>query len=433
MSAGFRKHQKKTGLFVTVAMVGGFMLMAKHLSYGADADRKSARENRTTTVAVAKAKTANIHVYLTGLGTVTSFNTTVIKSRVDGQLMALRFRDGQTVKAGDALADIDPRPYQAALQQAAGQLARDQALLGNAKTDLQRYQDLFAEDSVSKQQLDTQEALAKQDESAIRTDEGLIDNAKVQLSYCHITAPVSGRLGLRQVDPGNIVHASDANGLVVITQLQPINVVFSLPEDNIPAVSRAIKQAAGEKGLSVEAWDRALKNKISSGNLVTVDNQIDPTTGSVKLKAQFSNDDTVLFPNQFVNVRMQVDVKRNAVVVPSSAVQLGRDGYYVYIVGAAAAGDTSSTNKTSTVSLRSVTIGATEDDNVAVASGLAENETVVTDGVDQLRDGATVQVVQNDNPATEPATKSANITPEKTDAAPAVDPATEPHHHRHHE
>jgi multidrug efflux system membrane fusion protein len=429
MSAGFRKHQKKNGLLVTVAMVGGFLLMAKHLSYGADSDKRSGYRNHTITVAVAKAKTTDIHVYLTGLGTVTSFNTTVIKSRVDGQLMALHFRDGQTVKAGDALADIDPRPYQAALQQAIGQLARDQALLANARMDLQRYKDLFAEDSVSKQQLDTQEALVKQYESAIHIDAGQVDNAKIQLGYCHITAPVSGRLGLRQVDPGNIVHSSDANGLVIITQLQPINVVFSLPEDNIPAVLDAIKQEAGEQGLPVEAWDRAMKNKIASGNLLTVDNQIDPTTGSVKLKAQYRNDDAALFPNQFVNVRMQVEVQRNAVAVPTSAVQLGRDGYYVYVVNGTAAGDAATTNRESTVSLRTVTAGATEDDSVAIASGLAENETVVTDGVDQLRDGATVQVIPDENPATEPA----NTTTGKTDAAPAANPATEPHHHRHHD
>ena len=330
-------------------------------------------------VAVATVRAEDFPLYQNALGNVAARNTVTVRPRVDGQLARVLFREGQIVKAGDLLAEIDPRPFEVQVTQANGQLARDEAQLVNARLDLERYRTLLAQDSIAKQQVDTQEALVRQYQGTVEADRGAVANAKLQLSYTKITAPIGGRLGLRQVDVGNMVHTSDANGLVVITQVQPIAVVFSIPEDRLPAVR---KRLANDATLPVDAYDRDGKLKLASGKLLTIDNQIDPATGTIKLKAEFPNDDGALFPNQFVNVRMHVDTLQGALIVPTPAVQRGAPGAFVYRV-----------NANDTVSVQAVRLGPVDGEKSVVAEGLKAGDRVVTDGTDKLRDGAAIEPV----------------------------------------
>jgi membrane fusion protein, multidrug efflux system len=328
-------------------------------------------------VVAAAATTGEMDVIVTALGTVTPLRTVTVRSRVDGELVRLHFKEGQRVKQGELLAEIDPRAFHMQLEQAQGQLTRDEALLANARLDLERYRTLFSQDSIARQQVDTQASLVRQYEGALQVDRSQVDNARLQLAYTRITAPVSGRLGLRLVDQGNIVRAGDASGLVVITQLQPVAVLFSVPQDGVPAVLKRLN--AGER-VAVDAWDREQRAKLAEGELASADNQVDPATGTVKLKAQFPNGDDALFPNQFVNVRMTLDRLRDVIVIPSAAVQRGAQGLFVYMV-----------RPDSTVAQRVVKLGPSDAQRVSVSEGLAVGEIVVTDGMDRLRPGASVQ------------------------------------------
>jgi multidrug efflux system membrane fusion protein len=338
----------------------------------------SGGDGKPLPVQAAMAKSGDIDVSINALGTVTAHTTATVKARVDGQLLRVPFREGQSVKQGDVLAEIDPRPFQVLFDQSKGQLIRDQALLENARLDLERYRGLLAKDSIAKQQVDAQEALVRQDEGIVKTDHAQVDSAQLNLDFTHITAPVSGILGLRQVDVGNMIHGSDANGLVVITQTQPIYVIFAIPADNISAVLAHLRS---DEALPVDALDRDGKTKLATGKLLTVDNQIDVTTGTIKLKAEFANTDNKLFPNQFVNSRLRVETRHNAILIPVAAIQRGTQGTFIYVVG-----------QDKAVSIRPVTLGPVSGDIVAIEKGLTAGEQVVTDGTDKLREGAKVEV-----------------------------------------
>lgn len=326
-------------------------------------------------VGIATATTGDMPVTLSELGTVTPLATVTVQTQINGQLTAVGFQEGQYVHRGDFLAQIDPRPYQAALEQAEGTLAHDQALLEDARLDLKRYQTLNRQDSVARQTVDTQAALVREDEGTVKTDQAAIDTQKLNLVYCHITAPVEGRVGLRLVDPGNYVQTSSSTGLVVITQIKPMSVIFTVPEDSLPEILKQVKIAA----LPAEARDRSDTTTLATGTLQTIDNQVDTTTGTVKLRAIYANQDEALFPNQFVNVLLHVSTLRNVVLVPNAAIQRGAPGSFVYAV-----------NADSTVSVKKVKLGPSDDKNTAVLDGLAAGDKVVTDGTDRLRDGAHV-------------------------------------------
>ncbi len=330
---------------------------------------------RAVSVAVAQVQRQDVPVYLSGLGAVTAFNTANIKSRVDGQIMKVNVQEGQSVREGDLLIEIDARPFQVQLEQMQAQLFRDQAQLRDAKLNLDRYTALIPSGSIAQQQVDTQRALADQLDGTVRTDQAQIDNAKLQIVYCHITAPFSGRVGLRQVDQGNIVHASDTTPMLILTQLQPIAVIFTLPEDLLPSVAQHMRQ--GE--LEVDAFSRDDQTKIASGKLLTIDNQIDPTTGTAKLKAVFDNKDNRLWPNQFVNADLLLETRRNSTVVPTASIQRGPQGTFVYTV-----------NSDKTVLDKPVTVSLTQGNTTVVTSGVDAGDVVVTDGQDKLQRGTRI-------------------------------------------
>lgn len=328
-------------------------------------------------VTVASAQKQDLPIYLTGLGSIQAYYTVSVKSRVDGQLVDVRFKEGQFVKQGELLAVIDPRPYQVALEQAQAQLFKDQASLRDARLNYQRYKDLLQNSgAMSQQQVDTQQATVDQLDGTVRNDQAAVDNAKLNLAYCHITAPVSGRIGLRLVDPGNIVHASDTNPMLVVTELQPITAIFTLPEDQLPEVAHHMRNGP----LEVDAYSRDDLTRLATGKLLTIDNQIDQTTGTGRLKAVFENRESALWPNQFVNVHLLLETKKNVTVVPSVAVERGPQGNYVYVM-----------KPDKTVEVRPVTVAVTQGDLTQIANGISPDEMVVTDGQDKLQQGSKVE------------------------------------------
>jgi multidrug efflux system membrane fusion protein len=403
---------------VAVAIVVGGVWMYRSHSAGSDSSAaapgtapggaKGAAGTRgplAIPVVVATATKGDLPVFYNGLGSVIAYNTVTVRSRIDGQLISVAFKEGQLVKAGEVLAEIDPRPYQVQLEQAQGALAKDVAQQQDALVNLERFKLLFKEGVIPKQQLDTQQAAVGQFDGAIETDKATINNAKLNLDYCRITAPISGRVGLRLIDAGNMIHAADTNGLVVITQLQPITVLFNLPQDQLPVVYTKLR--AGQQ-LTVEAFDRDNVAKIADGKLVTIDNQIDATTGTYKLKTVFNNTDNALFPNQFVNVHLLVNTLKDIVLVPTTAILRGSQGIYVYAV-----------SPDKTVKIRTVAIAQTNGNVTGIASGLNPGDVVVTDGQDKLQDGSKVEATSPPSGGAS-GTKSSAINPA---ASPFASPA----------
>ena len=399
---------------VVVALAAVYFITKPKADAAGAGKGKHGKGGMLAPVTAVKAVRGDIGVYDSGLGSVTPLATVTVKSQINGTLTQIYFTEGQTVKTGDPLVEIDPRPYQVALEQAEGQLAKDQALLDNAKIDLQRYATLLKQDSIAQQTYATQVSLVAQDEGAVKTDQAAVDSAKLNLVYCHITSPIDGKVGLRLVDLGNYVQTSDTSGLLVITQLQPITVVFTVAEDQVPAILKQLN--AGQK-LEVDAYDRDMQNQLAKGTLLSLDNEIDATTGTLKIKASFPNQDNALFPNQFVNAKLLVSTEKNVVLVPVAAIQRGpTNNSFVYVVtagtkddsngGGQSQGDSQSQNQDqaqsqgqgqgghpmSTVNVREVTVGVTEGDTCEILKGVDAGETVVIDGVDKLQDGAKVTV-----------------------------------------
>ena len=365
---------KVTAVFIPILLLAIFATSCNQSSRPSTA---RANVPQTVPVTVTLAQQEDLPIYLNGLGSVQAFYTVNVKSRIDGQLVEVKFREGEFVKKGDLLAVIDPRPYQVQLDQAQAQLFRDQASLKDAQLNYERYKRLLEQSgAMSQQQVDTQKATVNQLEGTTRNDQALVDNAKLNLSYCHITAPESGRIGLRQVDPGNIVHASDANPMIIITQLQPITVLFTLPEDQLQTVAQRMRKST----LEADAYSRDDQTKITTGKLLTIDNQIDPTTGTGKLKAVFDNRNNELWPNQFVNIHLLLETRKNATVVPTAALQRGPQGDYVFAV-----------KPDKTVEVRPVTIATTEGNLAEIASGISPNDMIVTDGQDKLQNNSRVE------------------------------------------
>ena len=374
-----RRRSRKSWIILLVLLavaVSGYLIFERR-KQSAVTVVKAANTPPGISITTAVVQEGSIGVYLNALGSVAPLHTVIVKSRIDGQLMRVNYREGQMVKQGDVLAEIDPRPFQAALTQAQGVLDRDKALLENANVDLARYQIAYSKNAIPKQQLDTQLATVHQYEGVVKNDQGQLENAQVQLGYTQISSPISGRVGLRLVDPGNIVHASDPNGMLVITQLQPISVLFSVAEDYLPQIREQLRRG---NRLFVDAFDRTQQNKLSSGVLLTFDNEIDTTTGTIKLKATFPNADSTLFPNQFVNARLLLDTQHNVILVPNAAIQRNAQEAFVYVV-----------KPDQTVAMQTVTTGTT-DGNVTAVEGLNAGDVVAVDGFDKLQNGVKVTV-----------------------------------------
>src|SRR5580692_11135734 len=374
-SRATRSVSRRIAVFALVA--GCACLVGCSSSADSKQQKAQAAAPRAVSVATAPVQRQDVPVYLTGLGAVTAFNTANIKSRVDGQIMKVNFQEGQNVKEGEALIEIDPRPYQAALDQMQAQLFRDQAQLRDAKLNLDRYTALIPSGSIAQQQVDTQKALVDQLDGTVRTDQAQIETARLNIVYCHITAPFSGRVGLRQVDPGNIIHAADTNPMLILTQLQPIAVIFTLAEDVLATVAKHMQNST----LEVDAFSRDDQTKLATGKLTTIDNQIDPTTGTAKLKAVFENKDNALWPNQFVNANLLLETRKNSTVLPTAAILRGPQGTFVYTV-----------NPDKTVQDKQVTVSLTQGDTTIVTAGLNPGEVVVTDGQDKLQRGSRIEM-----------------------------------------